>query len=180
MITTAIREQLATLAPVHVAIPSDVSVPEEVARSVGVFPERSSRCPVPSHARTLRGATGNRKHRKTELSFFAKRQKEGETLKQYLQRFNTVTLEVLSATQEAKASVFAQGLLDGDFFKSLSKKPTTKYDTFLARAAKYINMEDAQTSKRERCGKKQKETKEDDPSKNPGRTSGTRNHLGKR
>ncbi|KAL0420348.1 UNVERIFIED_CONTAM: hypothetical protein Slati_3057700 [Sesamum latifolium] len=67
----------------------------------------------------------NRKHRKTELSPFSIRQKEGESLKDYLQRFNTAALEVPSATQEVKASAFTQELMDGDFFKSLAKKPAT-------------------------------------------------------
>ncbi|KAK4406538.1 hypothetical protein Sango_0660300 [Sesamum angolense] len=85
----------------------------------------------------------SRKHRKIELSLFSIRHKEGEPLEEYLQRFNTTALEVLMATQEVKANVFAQGLLDGDFFKSLAKKSTTKFDALLARAAKCINMEDA-------------------------------------
>ncbi|KAL0361006.1 UNVERIFIED_CONTAM: hypothetical protein Sradi_3785100 [Sesamum radiatum] len=85
----------------------------------------------------------SRKHRKTELSLFSIQQKERESLKDYLRRFNTATLEVPSATQEVKASTFVQGLRDGDFFKSLAKKPTTKFDVLLARVAKYINMEDA-------------------------------------
>ncbi|KAL0444750.1 UNVERIFIED_CONTAM: hypothetical protein Slati_2197700 [Sesamum latifolium] len=83
--------------------------------------------------------------------------KEGESLKDYLQRFNTTALEVPSATQEVKASAFAQGLMDGDFFKSLAKKPATKFDILLARAAKYINMEDVQTSKRK--GRREKRTR---------------------
>ncbi|KAL0462485.1 UNVERIFIED_CONTAM: hypothetical protein Slati_0136100 [Sesamum latifolium] len=48
----------------------------------------------------------SRKHRKTELSLFSIHQKEGESLKDYLQRFNTAALEVPSATQEVKASAF--------------------------------------------------------------------------
>ncbi|KAL0434233.1 UNVERIFIED_CONTAM: hypothetical protein Slati_2757600 [Sesamum latifolium] len=98
----------------------------------------------------------SRKHRKTELSLFSIRQKEGESLKDYLQRFNTAALEVPSATQVVKASAFTQGLMDGDFFKSLAKNSATKFDILLARASKYINMEDAQASKRERRGEKEK------------------------
>ncbi|KAK4409402.1 hypothetical protein Sango_0013200 [Sesamum angolense] len=82
-----------------------------------------------------------RKHEKIELSLFSIRQKEGEPLKEYLQSFNTAALEVPLATQEVKVSIFAQGLLDEDFFKSLAKKPATKFDALLARAAKYINKE---------------------------------------
>ncbi|KAL0386747.1 UNVERIFIED_CONTAM: hypothetical protein Slati_4546700 [Sesamum latifolium] len=49
----------------------------------------------------------SRKHRKTELNLFSIRQKEGELLKDYLQRFNTTALEVPSGTQEVKANAFA-------------------------------------------------------------------------
>ncbi|KAL0394780.1 UNVERIFIED_CONTAM: hypothetical protein Slati_4444200 [Sesamum latifolium] len=57
--------------------------------------------------------------------------------------------------------------MDGDFFKLLAKKPATKFDILLARAAKYINMEDAQMSKREGRGEKRKENKDENPSKKP-------------
>ncbi|KAL0447294.1 UNVERIFIED_CONTAM: hypothetical protein Slati_1857300 [Sesamum latifolium] len=96
----------------------------------------------------------SRRFHKTKLSLFAVRQKDNEPLKEYLQRLNTATLEVPSATQEVKASAFSQGLLDGDFFKSLAKQPVSKFDALLARAAKYINMEDAQAAKKESRGKK--------------------------
>ncbi|KAL0311290.1 UNVERIFIED_CONTAM: hypothetical protein Sangu_2423700 [Sesamum angustifolium] len=43
--------------------------------------------------------------------------------------------KVSSATQEVKVSAVSQGLLDGDFFKSLAKKLVSKIDTLLARAA---------------------------------------------
>ncbi|KAL0449450.1 UNVERIFIED_CONTAM: hypothetical protein Slati_1501400 [Sesamum latifolium] len=99
----------------------------------------------------------SRKVRKTELSLFAVRQKEDEPLKAYLQRFNTTALEVPAATQEVKASAFSQGLLDGDFYKSLAKKSVSKFDALLARVAKYINIEEAQAAKKDNRGEKRKE-----------------------
>ncbi|KAL0409359.1 UNVERIFIED_CONTAM: hypothetical protein Sradi_1870300 [Sesamum radiatum] len=95
------------------------------------------------------------------------RERENESLKEYLQRFNTAALEVPIATQEVKASAFSQGLLDGDFFKSLAKKPVSKFDALLARAAKYINIEEAQAAKKDSRGEKRKEIREEAPSKKP-------------
>ncbi|KAL2232757.1 UNVERIFIED_CONTAM: hypothetical protein Sindi_1455700 [Sesamum indicum] len=102
----------------------------------------------------LQQFTSSRKLGKTKLSRFIICQKDNEPLKEYLQRFNAAALEVPSATQEVKASAFSQGLLDGDFFKSLAKKPVSKCDAFLTHAAKYINMKDAQAAKKESRGEK--------------------------
>ncbi|KAL0349983.1 UNVERIFIED_CONTAM: hypothetical protein Sradi_4147500 [Sesamum radiatum] len=97
------------------------------------------------------------------LSHF--KNKDNEPLKEYLQRFNIAALEVFSATQEVKTNAFSQGLLDEDFFKSLAKKLVSKFDALLARATKYINMENDQVAKEESRGEKKKEVKEETPFK---------------
>ncbi|KAK4409408.1 hypothetical protein Sango_0013800 [Sesamum angolense] len=119
------------------------------------------------NATLLHSYIDSRKLQKTELSLFAVQQKENESLKEYLQRFNVAALEVPSATQLVKASAFFEGYLDGDFFKSFAKKPVFKFYALLARATKYINMTDAQTTKKESRGEKRMETKEEAPYKNP-------------
>ncbi|KAL0292283.1 UNVERIFIED_CONTAM: hypothetical protein Sradi_6995800 [Sesamum radiatum] len=50
---------------------------------------------------------------------------------------------------------------------SWPKKPVFKCDALLARATKYINMEDAQAAKKESRREKRKEIKEENPSKKP-------------
>lgn len=47
---------------------------------------------------------------------------------------------------------FTQGLQEGDFFYSLLKKLPTNFETLLAQAEKYINMEEAQRAHQESRG----------------------------
>ncbi|KAL0439232.1 UNVERIFIED_CONTAM: hypothetical protein Slati_2406200 [Sesamum latifolium] len=48
-----------------------------------------------------------------------------------------------------------------------SQEAGCQFDALLARAAKYINMEEAQAAKKETRGEKRKEIKEETPSKKP-------------
>ncbi|XP_073137385.1 uncharacterized protein [Henckelia pumila] len=58
-----------------------------------------------------------------------------------------LALEVPTATTDLLISAFTQGLATGDFLKSLIKKPPSTYDELLARAEKYVNLEEIQVSR---------------------------------
>ncbi|KAI3474877.1 hypothetical protein Pfo_030188 [Paulownia fortunei] len=83
------------------------------------------------------------------LPFCINLQKDNEVLRSYIKRFTAAALEVPSATQEVLSNALAQGLQDGEFFRSLAKKSAKSFDDLLARAEKYINMEEAQRMKRD-------------------------------
>ncbi|KAK4397419.1 hypothetical protein Sango_1578500 [Sesamum angolense] len=80
-------------------------------------------------------------HRKSTISLFGINLEEKETLRAYVQCFNTVILEVPTAHHEVLVSALTQGLCEGLLFKSLHKKPAADFLDVLARAEKYINLE---------------------------------------
>ncbi|KAG8367638.1 hypothetical protein BUALT_Bualt16G0093800 [Buddleja alternifolia] len=85
----------------------------------------------------------SKKYQKTSLSLFNMRQGVTEPLRGYIQRFNAATLEVPSANADVLSSALAQVVRDGESFRSLAKKLATSFDNLLARAEKYVNMEEA-------------------------------------
>ncbi|KAL0448593.1 UNVERIFIED_CONTAM: hypothetical protein Slati_1415700 [Sesamum latifolium] len=87
--------------------------------------------------------SSSKKYQKSIISLFGIKQEDNETLRAYVQRFNTTILDVLTIHQEVLVSAFTQGLRGGPLFESLAKKPTTNFLDVLARAEKYMNLEDA-------------------------------------
>ncbi|XP_073152353.1 uncharacterized protein [Henckelia pumila] len=89
----------------------------------------------------------SKKHPTTTLSLFAIKQQGQEDLRVYIRRFSALALEVPTATNDLLISAFTQGLTTGNFLKSLIKKPPSTYDKLLARAEKYVNLEEVQVSR---------------------------------
>ncbi|XP_073128909.1 uncharacterized protein [Henckelia pumila] len=89
----------------------------------------------------------SKKHPTTTLSLFAIKQQGQEDLRTYIRRFSALALEVPTATTDLLISAFTQGLAMGDFLKSLIKKTPSTYDELLARAEKYVNLEEIQVSR---------------------------------
>ncbi|XP_073127795.1 uncharacterized protein [Henckelia pumila] len=89
----------------------------------------------------------SKKHPTTTFSLFAIKQREHENLRAYIRRFSALALEVPTATPDLLISAFMQGLDTKDFLKSLIKRPAKTYEELLARAEKYVNMEEIQVSR---------------------------------
>ncbi|XP_073138061.1 uncharacterized protein [Henckelia pumila] len=97
----------------------------------------------------LQHFSSNKRYKKTAYSLFEAKQAGEKSLRAYIKRFNKTALEVPTCAQETKIIAFTQGLREGEFFKSLVKKAPRTFEDLLARAEKYINMEEAQRQKKE-------------------------------
>ncbi|XP_073154026.1 uncharacterized protein [Henckelia pumila] len=87
-----------------------------------------------------------KKRPNTTFSLFAIKKREHENLRAYIRTFSALALEVPMATPDLLISAFMQGLDTKYFLKSLIKRPPETYEELLARAEKYVNMEEIQVS----------------------------------
>ncbi|XP_075474792.1 uncharacterized protein LOC142505609 [Primulina tabacum] len=99
--------------------------------------------------------SSNKKYKKAAFSLFEVKQSPEESLMSYIRRFNRVALDVPTCATETKTTAFTQGLREGEFFRSLTKKVSGDFEDLLSRAEKYINMEEAQKQKRD-AGRKER------------------------
>ncbi|PIN10856.1 hypothetical protein CDL12_16548 [Handroanthus impetiginosus] len=113
----------------------------------------------------------SKRFRKTSFTLYNVRQGDDESLRDYVRRFTAAVLEVPSLHKEVLANSFVNGLTEGPFFATLVTDPVENYDELLARAKKFINLEEAIKIKRA-DREKMKGKKEEVPAPNKPRPEG--------
>ena len=74
------------------------------------------------------------------------KQREDETLRPYISRFNKEALSIDEADDKILVAAFTNGLRKGKFLFSLYKNDPKTISEVLYKATKYINAEDALTA----------------------------------
>ncbi|XP_074588097.1 uncharacterized protein LOC141843999 [Curcuma longa] len=112
------------------------------------LPPLSIRTFKDSKAAFLHQFVSCRKYQQTPLDLFTLKQKPKETLRAYLHRFDGTVLNMPPTPSDVLISALTQGLAEGDFFRSLVKKPPGSYQQLLDRANKYIHLEETQIARK--------------------------------
>ncbi|KAL2230318.1 uncharacterized protein LOC105172080 [Sesamum indicum] len=90
-----------------------------------------------------------RKQKRSATHLFTIRQRENETLKSFMGRFNNETLEVQDLRIDMMISILIHGLKKGFFASALARDPPTDVEQLMAMAQKYIDEEEMNVMKDE-------------------------------
>ena len=90
---------------------------------------------------------GGKRNKKPTGHLLNIQQVEGESLRQYVTRFNKDLLLVDKAEDQVILTTFQAGLLPRDFFFSITKIPPKTVMELLQKAQKYMNAEDVVLAK---------------------------------
>ncbi|KAL2228553.1 UNVERIFIED_CONTAM: hypothetical protein Sindi_1835000 [Sesamum indicum] len=88
-----------------------------------------------------------RKQKRSVTYLFTIRQKDNETLKNFMGRFNNETLEVQVLRIDMMVSILIHGLKKGPFACALARDPPTNVEQLMRLAQKYINKEEMNAMK---------------------------------
>ena len=108
----------------------------------------------------VRHFVGGQCHKRPTSYLLTVRQQEGETLREYVKRFNKAMLEIDEANNQVIMATFQAGLNNPDLVFSLGKTPPTSIIDLLFKAQNYMNGEDALIAKGLMGKWKKKETTE--------------------
>ena len=77
------------------------------------------------------------------------RQREGERLKEYLNRFNALTIRFQTHDEEMMIAAFEHGMAAGPFNDSLIRNPTKTFSKVREQAVTHIEAEEASGSRKD-------------------------------
>ncbi|GKV04724.1 hypothetical protein SLEP1_g16838 [Rubroshorea leprosula] len=101
-----------------------------------------------------------REIKRTATELMQVNQKEGESLRDYMQRFNKATLDIDNVPDTICLSALLHGLKRGRFLDDLLENPPKTWNEVNDRSASFILSEDFQSSKRRADDKQGKELKQ--------------------
>ncbi|GFZ01925.1 hypothetical protein Acr_15g0005340 [Actinidia rufa] len=107
-----------------------------------------------------------RNRQKNASHLFTVHQKETESLKDFVKRFNQAILEVEDPSDKVIIMAMMEGLRPGPLFDSLSKNVSETLSALQSKADKYIAAEELAEAKRRRRGKDDHKRKEPDTRRN--------------
>ncbi|XP_065637257.1 uncharacterized protein LOC136070766 [Quercus suber] len=98
---------------------------------------------------------GGHRYKKSTACLMSIRQREDETLRSYITRFNKEALSIDEADDKILVAAFTNELRKGKFLFSLYKNDPKTMSEVLYRATKYMNAEDALLAREERPRKRE-------------------------
>ncbi|KAL0396845.1 UNVERIFIED_CONTAM: hypothetical protein Scaly_0132900 [Sesamum calycinum] len=107
----------------------------------------------------------NKRVPKTAAFLFTMRQRENESLRDYMQRFVEAVHEVPHVNHELLAIIIQQNLLPGRFKESIAGKPPITMENLLMRSQKYIQIEESNASDPSLGVKRKSREEEKEPKK---------------
>ena len=96
------------------------------------------------------------RYKKSTVCLMSIKQRENETLRSYITRFNKEALSIDEADDKILVATFTNGLRKGKLLFSLYKNNPKTMSGVLYRATKYMNAEDALLARKEKPKKKER------------------------
>ncbi|XP_065636564.1 uncharacterized protein LOC136070488 [Quercus suber] len=112
---------------------------------------------------------GGHRYKKSTACLMSIKQRDEETLRSYITRFNKEALSIVEADDKILVAAFTNGLRKGKFLFSLYKNDLKTMSEVLYRATKYMNVEDALLAWEDKLRKRetQEEARQDQGRKRP-------------
>ena len=100
---------------------------------------------------------GGHRYKKSTACLINIKQREDETLRSYIARFNKEALLIVEADDKILVIAFTNGLQKGKFLFSLYKNDLKTLSNVLYRATKYMNIEDMLLARKEKPKKRERQ-----------------------